>query len=49
MNRLIREAIDYIKSMRERGYSDEYIDAAYLSKQCRLSAYEFNQLLNERA
>lgn len=46
MGRLQREAIAYIKSMREQGYSDEYIDAAYLSKQCRLNAYKFNQILN---
>ena len=45
MSRLLHEATGYIKSMREQGYSDEYIDAAYLSKKCRLNAVEFNQLL----
>jgi hypothetical protein len=47
MNRVIIKAINFIKTMREQGYSDDYIDACYLAKQCRLNAYEFSQLLNK--
>jgi hypothetical protein len=47
MSRLIREALNFIKELKEKGHSDGYIEAAYLSKQDRLSAYEFKQLLIE--